>query len=100
MHQPTPQVTMTAVTKCSFKVLPHSLYAPDLAPSDFCLFPNLKTNLCGRNFGSTIGIIDAVDEYFSGPGRRLLIWRDKQGISKLEQCFRKNLEAKGDYIEK
>ena len=58
MHQPTPQVAMAAVTKCSFEVL----YSPDLAPSDFCL-SKLKTNLHGRNFGSTIGIIDAVDEY-------------------------------------
>ena len=34
--------------------------------STFCpfyLFPNLKTNLHGRKFGSNEGIIDAVDEY-------------------------------------
>ena len=31
---------------------------------DFCLFPNLKTNLRGRNFRSNEGIIDAFDEYF------------------------------------
>ena len=44
----TSQVAMAAVTKCSFEVLPHPLYSPDLALSDFCLFPYLKTNLCGR----------------------------------------------------
>ena len=59
----TSQVAMTATTKCSFEVLPHPQYSPDLAPSDFCLFPYLKTNLPGRNFGSNEGIIDAVDEY-------------------------------------
>ena len=59
----TSQVAMAAVTKCSFEVLPHSPYSPDLALSDFYLFPNLKTNLNGRNFGSNEGVIDAVDGY-------------------------------------
>ena len=61
---------MAAATKCSFKVLPHPLYSPDLALWT-SLFPNLKTNLSGRNFGSNEGIIDAVDAV-GGPGRRLL----------------------------
>ena len=30
--------------------------------SDFYMFPSLKTNLCGKNFGSNKGIID-IDEY-------------------------------------
>ena len=54
---------MVAVTECSVEVLPHPLYSPDLALLDFCLFQNLKTNLGGRNLGSSEGIIDAVDEY-------------------------------------
>ena len=58
----TPQVAMAASTKCGFEVFPHPPYSPDLALSDFCLFPKLKTNLCGRNLGSTEGVIDAVNE--------------------------------------
>ena len=54
----------------------------------------MKTNLCGRNFGSTEAIIDAVNEFFVGPGRRLLFRRDKQ------QHCRKCTEEKGDYFEK
>ena len=46
----TSQVAMASGTKCSFEVLPHPLYSPDLATSDFYLFPNLKTNLHGRTF--------------------------------------------------
>ena len=30
---------------------------------DFYLFPNLKTNFCGRNFGSNEGVTDAADKY-------------------------------------
>ena len=54
---------MTAATKRSFEVLPHPQYSPDLTPSEVCLFPNLKTNLCGGNFRSNEGDIDAADEY-------------------------------------
>ena len=52
----TSQVAMAAATKCSIAVLSHPLYSPDLASSDFYLFP-----IHGRNFGSNEGIIDAVD---------------------------------------
>ena len=60
------QVAMAVATKCDFEVLPHPPYFPDVYPSDFYLFPNLKTNLRGRNFGSSEGVIDAVDEYLDG----------------------------------
>ena len=59
----TSQVAIAAVTECGFKVLPHPPYSPDLAPSEFYLFPNLKTNIHGRNFRSNEGVIDAVNEY-------------------------------------
>ena len=58
----TSQVAMAAATKCSFEILPLSTYSADLAPSDFYLFPNLKTDLPGRNFGSNEGVIDPVGE--------------------------------------
>ena len=56
------QVAMAAASKCGFEVLPDSSYSPDLAPSDFCLFSNLKTDFRCKNFGSSEGVIDAVDE--------------------------------------
>ena len=46
----TSQVAMAAATECGFGVLPHPPYSPDLDPSDFYLFPKLKTNL-PENFG-------------------------------------------------
>ena len=30
------------LTKMGIKTIPHSPYSPDLAPSDFCLFPKLR----------------------------------------------------------
>ena len=57
------------------------LYSPDLAYSDFCLFRNLKTNLCGSNEG----IIDAIDEYLGDQEEGFSLER----IRKLEDCWRK-----------
>ena len=52
----TSQVAMAVATKCSFKVLPHPLSSPDLAPLDFYLFPNLKTNFM-------VGILEAMKAF-------------------------------------
>jgi hypothetical protein len=35
-----------------------------LAPSDFYLFPKLKTEPRGRRFGNNEGFMDAVNEFF------------------------------------
>ena len=90
----TPQVTMAAANRCSFKVLPHPLDFPDLAPSHFYMFPNLKTNLSGRNFESSVSVVDAVDEYLGDQDEGFY----SEWISKLEQHWRKCIEAKEDYI--
>ena len=69
-----------------------------LAPSDLYLFPNLNTNgyLSGKNFGSNEGLTDAADEYFGDQEEGFYF----DGISKLEQSWRKCIKAKGDYVEK
>ena len=48
----TTQIALANATKCSFKIFPHLLYSPDLALSDFYLFPNLTATLRRRNIGS------------------------------------------------
>ena len=35
-----------------YEILPHPPYSPDLAPSDYFLFPNMKTWLGGKRFSS------------------------------------------------
>ena len=89
MHQPSSLKLLWLLCKCSFEVLPHATYYPDLVPSDFYLFTNLKTNLCGRNFGSNESIIDTVD-YLRDQEEGFYF----KGISKLEQHWRKHTEAK------
>ena len=72
---------MTAATECRFEILPYPQYSPDMAPSDFYLFPKLKSDLHSTQYGSNEGVIEAVNEYL----------RDQEnpfkckGIRKVEQ---------------
>jgi len=44
--------TQDCMTSQKFTVVPHPPYSPDLAPSDFWLFPKLRETLKGQNFSS------------------------------------------------
>jgi len=52
LHDNTPshssRVAVASAKQCGFELLPHPSYSPDLAPSDFCLFPKLKENIRGK----------------------------------------------------
>jgi hypothetical protein len=52
---------MAAATDCGFEILPHPPYSLNLTPTDFYLFPKLKTKLRGRCFGSNEGVMEAVN---------------------------------------
>ena len=56
----TSQVAMTAATECGYEILPHTLYSTVMAPSEFYLFPKLKSHLRGTHCGSNEGVIEAV----------------------------------------
>ena len=44
-------VAMTAVRDCGFELFDHPPYFPDLAPSDYFLFPQYeKKNLAGNQY--------------------------------------------------
>jgi histone-lysine N-methyltransferase SETMAR len=47
-----------------YELLEHPPYSPDLAPSDFYLFPKLKLFLAGQRFSSNQNAIAAVGGYF------------------------------------
>jgi histone-lysine N-methyltransferase SETMAR len=48
-----------------YELLEHSPYSPDLASSDFNLFPKLKLFLAGQRFSSNQEAIAAVEGYFT-----------------------------------
>ncbi|UYV73413.1 hypothetical protein LAZ67_10003098 [Cordylochernes scorpioides] len=55
---------MATIYDSGFELLPHAPYSPDLAPSDFNLFPHLKKSLSGIHFRSDEEVIDAVTSFF------------------------------------
>ena len=79
----TSQVAMTAATECGFEVIPHTPYSPDIAPSDFCLFPKLKSNLSGTQFGSKRRHRGS-ERVFGGPGKGRLFGRDKHARTEMD----------------
>ena len=70
---------VASATKCSFEVLPHLPYSPDLAASTSICFQIRKLTFVVGIFRSNVGVIDSVDKYLGeqDENRRLLFWRDK-----------------------
>jgi histone-lysine N-methyltransferase SETMAR len=67
---------------------------PDLAPSDFHLFPKLKEFFGGRRFKSDEEVRDAVKEWLNGLAAEVY----DEGIQKLIARYEKCLNVGGDYV--
>ena len=70
--------------------------AHHMLPSDFNLFPKLKSHLRGTQLGSNEGVIAAMNEFSEDQEKDFYL----EGISKLEHRRIKCIALKGDYIEK
>jgi histone-lysine N-methyltransferase SETMAR len=79
-----------------YELLEHPPSSPDLAPSDFCLFPKLKLFLAGQRVSSNQVAIAAIEEYFADLTKNH--YRD--GIMVLEHRWNKCISLNGDYVEK
>ena len=55
-------VANDAVERNGYELIPHPAYSPDLAPSDFFLFPNLKKDRRGCPFRSNEEVVTAVED--------------------------------------
>jgi hypothetical protein len=78
------------------ELLEHPSYSPDLAPSDFYLFPKLKLFLAGQDFPSNKEVIAAAEVCFADLTKNH--YRDV--IMALEHRCSKCIILKGDYVEK
>ena len=58
--------TQKKLAYLGFQLLDHPLYSPDLAPSDFHLFPGLKNQLKGRHFSSDAEVIADAESWLDG----------------------------------
>ena len=88
-------LTMTKFKDLKYELLEHPPYSPDLAPSDYYLFRNLKQFLRGKYFSSNEEAIAAADGYFAELPESFF----SHGIKLLEEHWSKCIELSGDYIE-
>ena len=69
-------VRMAKLHELHFKLLQHPPYSPDLAPSKYWLFANLKRMFQGKRFGSDEEVISETEVYFEAKDKSF----NKKGI--------------------
>ena len=88
-------VTHKKLTYLGFQCLDHPPYFPDLALSDYHLFPGLKKQLKVRHFSSDTEVIAAAENWLDGQPSEFFL----SGLQKLEQRPKKCIELCGAFVE-
>jgi len=88
-------IATSAAAECRYELLPHPPYSPDLAPSDFYLFPKLKEHLRGSQRTCDNDVIEAVEEFLADQVTAFYQTR----IEMQKRCT-KCIEVHGDNVEK
>ena len=87
---------MAKIHELRFELLDHQPYSPDLAPSDFFLFPGLKIALGEQRFSSNEKVITFVNNYFAEKKAGYYL----DGLQRWEHRWEKCVELQRDYVEK
>jgi hypothetical protein len=88
--------TQAILREFGWEVFEHPANSPDLAPSDFQLFPALKEFLGGRHFKSNEEVKAVIKEWLNGLEGEVC----DEGIQNLITHCYKCLNVGGDYVEK
>ena len=88
------KTAMDAVKRHGHELIPHPAYSPDLAPSDYFLFPNLKKDIRGRHFRSNKEVVAAVEEWVGDRDPGFF----SSGLMALEHHWSKCIILEGNYI--
>jgi transposase len=59
------RATEQFITENHIGRVPHPLYSPDFAPSDFWLFGHVKTSLVGQTFDEPEQLLEAITEFLN-----------------------------------
>ena len=87
---------MAAVLDCGFELVDHPPYTPDLTPSDYFLFPNLKKHLARKQYWTDDEVISAVEDSFKDQDESFLT----TGIQAPQHRWKKCVDRWRDYVEK
>jgi histone-lysine N-methyltransferase SETMAR len=92
----TSRVAQEKIHAAGFDVIPHPPYSPDLAPSDYCLFGELKKQLRGRHFSDADDLQEAVNDVFEGLSPSFY----HDAFEALPVRWQKCLDSNGNWFEK
>jgi histone-lysine N-methyltransferase SETMAR len=94
--QPHTAEKTTKLEKFGWENRDHPAHSPDLAPSNFHLFPKMREFLGGKRMATDEEVKEIVTDWLNGLAANFY----DEGIVRLVQCLDKCLNCKGDYIEK
>jgi len=80
----------------NFEVVPHAPYSPDVAPSNFWLFPTLKDTLRGRIFSCCSALATAIFQWSQRTPKEAFAVAMQSWHQHCEKC----VCLQGDYVEK
>ncbi|GBP16702.1 Histone-lysine N-methyltransferase SETMAR [Eumeta japonica] len=89
-------VSRQALKDTGFSEIDHPPYSPDLAPSDYFLFSNLKKELRGRRFVDDNQMKMAAESHFDCKEKEYFLGGLKALYTRCEKC----ISLEGDYIKK
>ncbi|GBM25953.1 Histone-lysine N-methyltransferase SETMAR [Araneus ventricosus] len=89
-------VTQQLLEQFKWDVCDHPAYSPDLATSDFHLFPELKNSLGGQSFQKNEEIQSSIKAHLTSLAATFF----EEGIGNLVYRYDKYLNVHGDYVEK
>ena len=90
------KVAMDAVERNGYKLVPQPAYSPDLAPSDFFLFPDLIKDIHGCYFRSDEKVSTVAEDWVNGKDSDFFSSR----LMALEHRWSKCNTLEGNYIDK
>ena len=88
--------TRLELSLLELETVPHAPYSPDLAPMDFAVFPEIKSQLRGKRFGDFAELRQAVSSIISNYDKTW--YRDifRRWVDRHQKCVREH----GQYFEK
>jgi histone-lysine N-methyltransferase SETMAR len=88
-------VAQAAIHDAKFTELNHPAYSPDVAPSDYFLFANLKRHLRGKQYSTNEQLIASVEQFFCD--KDVSFFYD--ALKTLRSRWQRVLDIDGSYIE-
>ena len=87
---------LSTIHNLRYELLRHPSYSPDLAPSDYCLFPLLKNYLKERRYEDRSALDSSIYQYLNGASKDVFT----AAIQQLPERWRKYISVDGRNFEK